>query len=113
MLLDGDVYVLERCAFLEQIYVSFANVLISTLIAICKDKPLVVLDTCDMAVDNIQCKRILDNTQGHIVHMTVSFQCSKLEFDSEFENVYHKTTISLIYIDLLRSLLNDISFKCV
>jgi len=93
----GDVG--RRCAFLEQIYVSFAIVLISTLIAICKDKPLVVLDACDMAVDiNIHCKRILDNTQGHIVHMTVSFQCSKL--NSEFENVYQKTTIRLIYIDL-------------
>ena len=44
---------------------SFAYVSISTLIAICKDKPLVVLDACDMAVDNIHCKRILDNTQGH------------------------------------------------
>jgi len=86
--------------------VRFVNVSISTLIAICKDKPLVVLDACDMAVDNIHCKKIL-------VHTTVSFQCSKLEFDSEFGNVYQKTTIRLIYIDLLMSLLNDIYFKCV
>ena len=93
LLLDEDFYVLKSCASLEQIYVSFTNVSQSTLTAICKDKSLVVLDACDVAVDGIHCKRILDNTQGHLVHMTVSFQGSKLEFDSEIGNVYQNTTM--------------------
>ena len=48
---------------------------------------------CCVTVDNIHCKRILDKTQGHLVHMNVSFQGSKHKFDSEIENVYQNTTI--------------------
>jgi len=79
----------------------YANVSKPTLTAICEDKSLVVLDACGVTVDNIHCKRILDNTQGHLVHMKVCFRCSKLEFDSKFGNVHQ--TIRLIYMDLLMS----------
>jgi len=106
----------NRCFYVFapiNVYVNFANVSKSTLTAICKKKPLVVLDACDVTVDNIHCKRILDNTQGHLVHIKVSFQDSKLEFDSELGNVYQKTMIRLFFMDLLMSSLNDFYLKCL
>ena len=93
LLLDQDFIVLKKCIYLEQLYLSFTHVSQSMLTAICKEKPLDVLDACDIPINKDNCEKILRNTKGHITHMSISFKGNKEDFQREIVKVFHDTSI--------------------
>jgi hypothetical protein len=64
---------------------------------VCYNKPLVVLDACNIPLDMEKCRSILDNTIGHIVylHITLESSVNVGDFREQIIACYLDTSISV------------------
>ena len=96
-LVDEDFLVLKENAKLEHIYVSFTRISPNTLQIICENKPLIVVDACNVKLNVEECRNILINTRGDIVyfHISLCWCVNAEEFKQEILDLFLNTSISI------------------
>lgn len=93
-LVDSDFQVLEQCKSLDQLYMSYNNVEPETVVRVCSELKLTVLDLSGVRMKVSQCDKILKPVMLH-------FQVSLAEEESEID------------IENLRSKWRDCSIRIV
>jgi hypothetical protein len=96
-LIDDDCLVLKESKKLEQIYVSFTKILPETLQIICENKPLISVDACGVKLNIDNCRNILQNTRGELVHLHISLSSAvtKEGFKQEILDLYLNTSVTI------------------
>ncbi|XP_053374540.1 uncharacterized protein LOC128547014 [Mercenaria mercenaria] len=74
LLVDEDFQVLVDCFNLEQLYLSFTNITQTTLVKVCLNKHMYLLDACGVKLDVEHCRNLLKNVQGHMISIHISLQ---------------------------------------
>ena len=97
LLVDEDFQVLKHCNNIEQLYLSFTKISQSTLQYVCFNKPLIVVDACNIPLDIIHCRNILLNVHGHLVyfHITLDKTVDESAFKEHILNCFMDTSIKL------------------
>ena len=92
---DSDFVALKKCEQLEQLYVSFTRVTGQTLEDICIEKPLCVIDACEISLNVQQCRNILMKTTGDVLQFSVSLHDSVdlADFNENVVNCFVNTSV--------------------